>query len=177
MRNNGFRWLVQVAVVLVACFGALAQSAGTVKLSGVISDYTPSNVSPTGPWEVRGNWSLLLKPTLSQANFAAALTMVRSDYWITQNPGNVDDPSLRSPHTHHIRLINGTVTSITNGFEVTGVATVTGNGNAPPFGLSIPIVIDITGGTNVQYSNIKLTFQSPADAHFGTEPLEGVVQR
>jgi hypothetical protein len=83
----------------------------------------------------------------------------------------------RTPHTHHVSLINGTVTSITNGFEVTGVATVTGNGNAPPFGLSIPIVIDITGGANVQYSNIKLTFQSPADAHFGKEPLEGVVQK
>ena len=176
MRNQGYCWMAQALFVLAACLGLFAQST-TVKLSGVLNDYTPSNVSPTGPWEVRGDWTLVLKPALSQANFEASLTMVRSDYWVTQNSSTIDDPSQRVPHTHHVTLIGGTVTSITNGFEVSGVATVTASGNPPPFGSSIPIVIDVTGGTNVKYSNIKLTFQSPADGHFGTEPLEGVVRK
>jgi hypothetical protein len=176
MRNKVFCWLATTLLVLLTSVGALAQSTA-VKLVGVINDYTPSNVSPTGPWEIRGDWTLILKPALSQATFEASLTMVRSDYWVTQNSSTVDDPSQRVPHTHHLTLTNAPVTSIANGFEVTGVATVSGNGNPAPFGSSIPIVIDVTGGTNVRYSNIKLTFQSPADAHFGTEPLEGVVRK
>lgn len=177
MRNKTLGGVATALFMLAACLSALAQGATTVKLSGTISDYTPSNVSPAGPWEVRGDWSLILKPTLSQANFTAALSMVRSDYWVTQNATAVDDPSLRVPHTHHVTLVNGTVTSITNGFEVTGIATVAGNGNPASFGSSIPIVIDITGGSSVTYSNIKLSFGSPADGHFGMEPLEGVVRK
>lgn len=176
MRTKNFATMALALFVVLACLGAFAQSA-TVKLSGVINDYTPSNVTPAGPWEIRGDWSLQYKTAVAQANFTAALTMVRSDYWVTQNSSTVDDPSQRVPHTHHITLINGTVTAITNGFEVTGVATVTASGNPPPFGSSIPIVIDITGGSSVTYSNIKLTFGSPADGHFGMEPLEGVVKK
>ncbi len=176
MRNKALCWTTLVFLMVVACLGAFAQST-TVKLNGVINDYTPSNVIPAGPWEIRGDWTLLLRPTVQKANFEASLTMVRSDYWVTQNSSTVDDPSQRVPHTHHVTLINGSVTSITNGFEVTGTATVAGNGGTPPFGLSIPIVVDITGGTEVTYSNIKLTFQSPADAHFSMEPLEGVVRK
>lgn len=176
MRSKVFCWMVTALFVLVACFGAFAQST-TVKLSGVINDYTPSNVSPAGPWEVRGDWSLALNPTLSKANFTASLAMVRSDYWVTQNPTTVDDPSQRVPHTHHVTLVNGSVTSISNGFEVTGTATVTASGNPPPFGSSIPVVIDVSGGSSLTYSNIKLTFGSPADGHFGIEPLEGVVRK
>ena len=169
-------WMTTGLFMLMACFGAFAQST-TVKLSGLINDYTPSNVTPTGPWEVRGDWTLILHPTLAKANFTAALTMVRSDYWVNQNSTTVDDPSQRVPHTHHVTLINGSVTSITNGFEVTGTATVTANGGAPPFGLSVPVVIDVTGNADVAHSNIKLTFQSPGDGHFGMEPLEGVVRK
>ena len=154
----------------------LAQVPKSLQLGGTINDYTPSNTTPVGPWEVRGTWSMYINSS-SIASFTAELNMIRSDYWVTQNPADVDDPSTRTPHTHHIRLTKATITAITGGFEVTGTATVLGNGGAPPFGTSVPIVVDITGGANLTYSNIKLTFLSPADVHFGSEPVEGIVRQ
>lgn len=174
MKNKGFWRIAPVLVMVAICCGSQAQSAVPLILHGTINDYSPSTVVPPGPWEIRGDWTLILKPTTSSASFTAALTMVRSDYWVIQNSSTVDDPSQRVPHTHHI-TVSGKVTSITNGFELAGTATVTANVGAPAFGLSVPVVIDVTGGANVAYSNIKLSFGSPADGHFGTEPLEGVV--
>jgi hypothetical protein len=177
MKSKDFGWLAPIGVlVLASCIGAQGQTSHPLRRSGVINDYTPSNVSPAGPWEVRGHWSLTVKDS-GKANFSAALTMVRSDYWIVQNPGNVDDPSTRIPHTHHVTLVNGAVASITNGFEVTGIARVSASANPPPFGSSIPVVIDVIGGNSVTYSNIKLSFGTPADGHFGMEPLEAVVRK
>ena len=36
--------------------------------------------------------------------------------------------------------------------------------------------IDITGGNTVAFSNIKLTFGGDAVAHFGAQPVNGVVR-
>ena len=176
MKSKDFWWMVHIAILVLALsVGTLAQTSTPMNFSGLINDYTPSNISPAGPWEVRGEWSLMLRGVSGNARFSAALTMVRSDYWIVLNPANVDDPSTRSPHTHHLSLVDGVVTPITGGFRVTGSAALTASGSAPPFGSPVPVQIDIVGGSSLAFSNIKLTFLSPADGHFGTQPLEGVV--
>lgn len=175
MKNKSF-WLAQIGViVLAAAVGAMAQAPTSVNLSGVINDYTPANVS--GPWEVRGTWSLSVKGA-GTASFSAALTMERSDQGVLLNGGgDLDSPAARNAHTHHLTLANGTVTPITGGFRVTGPATITGNGKfPPPFGTSSTLQIDVVGGNSVAFSNVKITFGGDAAKHFGTQPVNGVVQ-
>jgi hypothetical protein len=70
-------------------------------------------------------------------------------------------------------------------FVLTGEADITGNGTAAPFQkpptgvitLS-PLQVCITGGTEVTYSNMTMTFQTgaPAIKHFGSFPIHGVVR-
>ena len=52
-----------VALTAMAGSGALAWNSTPEHFKGTISDYTPLNsaVSPTGPYEMRGHWSLDLK--------------------------------------------------------------------------------------------------------------------
>jgi hypothetical protein len=88
---------------------------------GVINDYT-IEASLGGPWEIGGEWSLKVDGYPGRADFSAALTMVRSDVGVTDNGGDLDDPAARNAHTHHITLLGGTVTPITNGIRVTGPA-------------------------------------------------------
>ena len=167
-------------LLLAACVGALAQSpAAKTRFSGIFDSYTPqttSNNVTTGPYEIHGPWSMVLTGN-SHANFYAALNMELSDGWVlTQNNGNFD-PAARGAHTHHITLLNGTVTTLsTGGIEITGSAKITVNGAAAPISPS-DVVIDITGGSDVAYSNITLTFASPGSKHFGSEPLAGFVRR
>lgn len=173
MTRNKCRFLV-CAILLVIGTAALAQAPQQMSFSGMLNDYSPSNVSPTGPWSVAGDWSLVVKGDSGKADFSASLTMVRSDIWVTAH-GNVDDPSGRTPHTHHVTLTDGSVTILSNGFRVSGNANLTATGNVPPFGSPIPVTIDITGGSILAFSNIKVTFGAPASGHFGTQPIEGVV--
>jgi hypothetical protein len=174
MKSKVFWWPAFVAVLVLAVnLGAAAQTQQQ-NFSGVINDYTPETSAPlVGPWQITGTWSLMVNGTSGKANFSASLSMVRSDYWVLILGGNPDDTEARHPHTHHISLVNGTVTAITHGFRVSGMATITGNGS-PDFSPS-PVQIDITGGSLVAFSNIALTFGDPADQHFGTGPLNGVV--
>jgi hypothetical protein len=170
-------------LALAAGSGALAQTPDQMKFHGVINDYTPASVG--GPWEVRGHWSLVVKGKFGKADckadFSAALTMERSDLGVMQNGGgDLDNPMDRMAHTHHVTLVDGEVTSIPGGIQVTGPATVTANGAfPPPFGPDLPTVtITITGGTgenSVPFSNVSLLFGTPAASHFGTFPLHGVV--
>ena len=166
---------VYVGLVVVALsFGAVAQLPGTGNFSGLINDYTPTTtVMPTGPWKISGEWSLAVRGAAG-ASFSAELTMVRSDYWVVLNPSEEDLPQDRIPHTHHITLDNGVITPITNGFQVVGMANITGNGSPAGFSPSM-LTIQIVGGTVVPYSNIHLTFASPASGHFGTYSLDGIV--
>ncbi len=177
MRSKAFRAAAYVGLlVLAVSIGVVAQGPVQGNFSGLINDYTPATlVNPAGPWEVRGEWFLAVHGDSGTAQFTATLTMVRSDYWVLQS-GDPDDPQGRTPHTHHITVLDGMVTTIQNGFEVTGTATIMANGNPAGFSPS-PITIDITGGTGVPYSNIKVTFGSPASGHFGTFPLDGIVRR
>ena len=186
MKSKAFRWALPTIAVLVlaAATSARGENPRYVTFRGTINDYTPqTNDSPslpsvTGPWEVRGHWTLVVKGNSGKANFSAELTMERSDQGVSASGGgDFDVPANRNAHTHHIRLVNGTVTFITGGFQVVGPATVTANGKfPPPFGSAIPILtIQITGGNTVPFSNIAVAFGPPADTHFGSAPLHGVV--
>jgi hypothetical protein len=176
MKEKAFRRLLQIGVfALAVSLAAVAQSSTQMRFSGVINDYTPATVS--GPWEIRGEWSLQLTGDSGKASFSAVLTMERSDEGVLLNGGgDFVTPAGRHAHTHHVMLDDGTVTPLANGFRVTGTATIAGNGNPPPdFGILSPVQIDIVGGSIVQFSNIKLSFGDPASTHFGTLPFNGVV--
>ena len=138
-----------------------------------------TTTTATGPYEVLGPWSLTLAEDGTKADFSAALNMEFSDGWVlTKTGGNGNfDPAGRGAHTHHITLVDGDVTPITNGFKVTGTARFTVNGGPAPATVEpSPVVIEITGGSDVEFSNITLTFESPGSKHFGSAALPGVVQ-
>lgn len=170
MKSKVLRWMGWMALVLLgSSLVALAQAPG--RLTGIIGDYT-LQTSTDGPWVVRGEWSLQLT-NAGTANFSAALTMVRSDEGAI-NHGGLDDTLARKAHVHHIWMNNASISSITNGFKVVGPATITVNGS-PAFSPS-QLEVDITGGSLVKFSNIKLLFQNPAAGHFGTQAINGVVR-
>jgi hypothetical protein len=179
MKNKSFRLVVRIGVlVLAVSTGALAQAPKHMIFRGLISDYTPQTISgqPVGPWEMRGVWSLIVKRWDGKADFSAALAMVHSDLGVTG--GDLNSSVARGAHTHHITLVDATVTPLANGFRVSGPAIVTGNGAFPaPFGPNSTLQIDITGGNTIAYSNIQLTFTGDAVKHFGSQPINGVVRR
>jgi hypothetical protein len=190
MTNKYLRCLTQVGVfVLAVNIGALAQNWTPDRLpekfSGQINAYTPTTTkAPTGPYEIRGSWSMNLKREGTKADFSAAVNMILSDGWVLTNstvPPNFD-PSTRNAHTHHITMTDAEVTTLpNNAIQVSGTATVTLNGGPTPFAQQSPLTVVITGGgtgpDDVEYSNVTLTFASPASGHFGTEPLPGVVRK
>lgn len=199
MKNNAPKWVVLGSAVLVsaatACGLSLAEerppsSAPPVHFIGLINDYTPSAaVTKGGPYEMRGKWSLDIDERRGPARFSAAMNMETSDYGITQNTVNKDEPATRGAHTHHISMTDGMVSTdwtakcpvfsppVTEGFVITGTATVTGNGGPPPFGNPSPITICVLGGADVKFSNVTLAFGMPASNHFGTQAIHGVVVR
>ncbi len=177
-----------LAIVLSGVALMRAQDLRTVHFSGSINDYSPSTVSG-GPYEIRGEWLLDVQRT-GTADFTADLTMETSDYGISDST-QVDptNPATRNPHTHHISLTNGTVTydpsicpannppTTGSGVVVTGTATTSGNGSPAAFeskGAST-LQICITGGSEVEFSNVTLVYTGPATTHFGTQPIHGVV--
>jgi hypothetical protein len=176
MKSKAIRWALPICAIL-ALVTATGARAATPKLpmtfSGEINDYTPQN-PVAGPWEVRGHWTLVVGSN-GKANFWAELTMERSD--LGTGAANLDDPTIRNAHTHHISLIQGTVSLIPGGFQVVGPSKITANGKfPPPFGAAIPtLTVQVTGNNSVVFSNVALTFGSPADMHFGTNPIHGVV--
>lgn len=180
---------IVVAVAAIALVRVEAQDLRPVRFSGVINDYSPSTVAG-GPYEIRGDWSLDVISG-GTANFSADLNMETSDYGITDTT-QVDptNPATRSPHTHHISMSNVTVSYSTSvcpansppttvsGLVVNGTATTTGNGGPATFeakGAST-LQVCIMGGTEVNYSNVTLVYTGPATAHFGTQPIHGVVR-
>jgi hypothetical protein len=182
MTFGRLRWLALVgAVTLVAGGTGLARSRSSVPerpagptqvtLTGEINDHT---TPPLGSWEIHGVWTMNVRGNSGKADFTAALTMERSDYWLL-SAANPSDPAARSPHTHHVSVNDGLVSVIAKGFRVSGPATVTGNGGTPPFGTSSTLQVDVTGAELVTYSNIALTFGGDALNHFGGNPIAGVV--
>jgi hypothetical protein len=131
-------------------------------LNGIIDDFSPV-LDASGPWQVSGQWSLMLLGNSGLGNFSAELNMVRAE-----NPDN------RSAHTHTVTLTNAEVSSLANGFQITGNAIITVNGNLAAFSGS-PITVQVTGGSAVPFSNISLAFGGGAVMHFGDQPFHGVV--
>jgi hypothetical protein len=158
--------LVRVAsvVALTVALGsqALAQSASPFRIEGMVSDYTDA-LNAAGPWHITGEWSAELRGRSGRVDFHVSLGMVRS-------------ASGGSSHTHHVALLGATVTPIANGYRLSGDAVITSNGTLAAFSDS-PLDVDITGGSAVPFSNIKLTFGGSAVSHFGDQPIEGVVTR
>jgi hypothetical protein len=180
MKSKVFGWAVALIAVLAVGTSALAQRLTHKEFNGVINGYSPQATTgtppkTTGPYEIRGPWSLKLKNS-GKAEFYAALNMELSDGWaLSENMGDFD-PTMRDPHTHHISLVECEVTRLANGgFQISGPATVTLNGNPAPISPT-PLVITITGGTDVEFSNITLTFGLPGAKHFGALPIGGVVR-
>jgi hypothetical protein len=203
MHSKAFFWSVG-AWVLVLALGtsAAAQGRSGEHFRGIINDFTPAHAkgNPTGPWEIHGVWRLDLNSDDSRADFSAALTMENSDYWLLINhnpPADPDSPSTRTPHTHHITMRDAQVTSdpssvasgcptasykppTTTGFMITGYASITGNGGHPPFapqGQPSPLTVCVTGGTQVEFSNVTLVFGKPASGHFGSQAINGAVRQ
>lgn len=171
-----------------AAGNARAQDLRRVHFSGLINDYSPSNESG-GPWEIRGQWSSDIDPS-GTAAFSADLNMETSDYGITDTTQvNPTDPTTRAPHTHHISVTNATISYDTSvcpvnsppasgsGVVVTGTAPTTANGGPAPFASkgASNLQVCITGGSEVQFSNVTLVFTGPAASHFGAQPIHGVV--
>jgi hypothetical protein len=191
MKNKAFPWAVRtfMVVVLAVAASAQAQAPRPEHLSGIINDYTPAT-GVAGPWEMHGKWSLKIKGESGKADFSAVMTMEHSDYWIVLNPANVDSPGTRSPHTHHITMMDALVsydTSIcpvnnppttSSGLVVTGQVSITGNGNPAPFETKGPSTLQvcITGGAEVQFANVTLVLTGPATGHFGSHAINGVVR-
>ncbi len=202
MSSKTFRWAVRIFAVLVLSlpFDALAQAPQPDHFSGFINDYTPAT-GIGGPWEMHGTWSLKLKGDSGKADFSAVMTMEHDDYWVLANPSTppatptVDNPGARSPHTHRIIMTDALVSydpsvcpadspATTVRFVVTGPADIAANGTAAPFqtkgGVTTlsTLQVCISGGTEVAFSNVTLTFasMSPATGHFGSQPIHGVVR-
>ena len=153
---------------------ASAQNSPRSHLRGTIGDYVWVEAGPgLGAWFVSGEWSLHVHGAGGKADFTASLLGVRSDLWVLQNSSDPATAS-RMPHTHHVGLVNAEVTSIPNGFKVSGTATITANGNVAPYS-NAPVEVEITGGNFVRFSNMKLTFLGIAIDHFGSQPYDGVV--
>jgi len=154
---------IGLAVVLALALPAAgrAQSSAPTKLQGTIHD----NADSLGAnWVISGEWSLTMQGDSRKADFFASLTMKQNG------------PVPGAPHTHHLSLKQATVTALANGYSVTGIAAIAGNG-----GLSNPytnsdVTVEVTGGTDVPLSNVKVIFHGDAAVgHFGTDPLHGVV--
>jgi hypothetical protein len=156
-----------VAVVMALPSQGLAQSrlpmATLMMFNGIIDDFTPV-LDANGPWQVSGQWSAMLTGTSGRGNFSVGLNMVRAE------------TTPRSAHTHHVTLSDGQVTLLPNGFRISGNAIITSNGNLAGFSGS-PVDVEVTGGNTVTYSNITVTFAGGAIAHFGDQPLHGVVSQ
>jgi hypothetical protein len=165
-----------VVLVLAVTAGVLAQTSAPTQFSGVINDYSPTTSMPMGPWEMRGPWTLTLNQDTSKADFSATLTMELSDY--TRNAANIDSTSAttgRMQHTHHIGIVGGAITQIaTGGFELSGPVSITKDGSPAPLAAST-LLVNITGGKSVGFSNITLQFQGGATVHFGPQLIHGVV--
>jgi hypothetical protein len=171
--KSRFAAAVLLAFTLVGA-QASAQHSLPSHLGGTIGDYVWVEAVPgLGAWFVSGEWSLHGQGAGGKADFTASLLGVRSDLWVLQNS---IDPATgsRMPHTHHVELVNAEVTSIPNGFKVSGTATITANGNVAPYSPA-PVEVEITGGNHLRFSNMKLTFFGIAIEHFGSQAYDGVV--
>jgi hypothetical protein len=156
------RAAVLLIIAGVTSTQALAQEPVQPRIAGTIGDYVwVETGAGAGAWQVTGEWYAQLTGNSGKAEFVASLLGVRSDLWVLQTGADPQNPALRSPHTHHVGLLNADVTVIPNGIRLTGPAIITTNGGTAAFSGS-PIQVDITGGNVVRFSTVKLTFLGAA---------------
>jgi len=103
---------------------------------------------------MHGTWSVKLKRESGKADFSAVMTMEHPDSWIALNPGappnprNIDNPTSRNPHTHHITMADALVSYDTSScpvdspttivrFVLTGTTSIIGNGSPLPLRLRV----------------------------------------
>jgi hypothetical protein len=208
MTKKTLVWAGRIAMTLVLAVGsgASAQAPTPQHFRGLINDYSPETIGGkvVGPWEMHGAWKLDLKGRSGLADFSAEMTMELSDHAMdtaiaagTVTNGvatSFDDPSTRTPHTHHIVMKDAKVSydtatcpayappaTTTPGFMVSGPAYVTGNGGPAPFSKNDTVLsnlqVCVNGGTDVAFSNITLVFGVPASGHFGSSAIRGVVKK
>jgi hypothetical protein len=175
MKSRSLLWATLIIGFFVVA-GVTCVIAGTRApnhFAGQINDST-AVAAGTGPWEIHGPWTLDINEKTGKAEFSGAVTMELTDFALS---GTNIGTSTRMQHTHHLTVTTGSVTSITGGFEVTGPVTITKDGGPAPMAIQgSTLVIDITGGSLVEFSNVALTFEDGAAGHFGGSPLHGVVR-
>jgi hypothetical protein len=191
-----------IGATVLSC-AAQASSPLPAHFAGLINDFSPSSVNGVaikgGPWEMHGRWKVEINEFSHTATFSAELSMETGDF---VNASPTFDPAMLGAHTHHISMTDakivpgfaGCATSLsptpltTTGFQIQGMAHVTGNGEPAPFEvpagvtdpspsqlIASPLTICVTGGTRVEYSNVTLAFGAPAATHFGPQAIHGVV--
>lgn len=152
-----------------------AADVPVTNVSGTFNDYVWVEAGAgAGAWHVTGEWTARANQSSGKGEFIGSLQGVRSDLWVLQTFADPANPALRTPHTHHIGLVNAAVTALSNGVQLEGTATITGNGSVAPYSNSL-VRVEITGGNLIPHSNIKLTFFGAAVGHFGPQPYEGLV--
>lgn len=164
-----------VAIGLVMSADASAQEASKRHVSGTFNDYVWVEASPgSGAWHVTGTWTANANTASGKGEFIGSLLGVRSDAWVQLTGADPTNPALRSPHTHHIGLLDAVVTVIPKGIRLEGIAIISVNGSSASYSGSM-VRVDITGGNLIRFSNIQLTFLQDAIAHFGPQPYDGLV--
>jgi hypothetical protein len=175
--SNKPRFVLTALLTMAGAMGADAfgQEQPQQRASGTFNDHVWVEVGTgAGAWQVTGEWTAQVRGDSGKGEFVASLLGVRSDLWVLQTNADPANPALRTPHTHHVGLLDANVEVIANGVRLTGPAIITTNGAVAPFSGS-PVQVDITGGSLIRFSNIKLTFLGAAIEHFGPQPYDGVV--
>ena len=163
MRSKILRKAALLALMMLSLSGqGIARTATPTQFEGTINNYVQA-LGTT--WLVSGEWSLQRNPS-GGGDFSASLTM-----FDTANPAAV-------PHTHHVLLTDGDVSVNENWttpgrFTLSGLGAITGSGNLSFF--ESPIVVAISGGTSITYTNVSLKLGGSAEGHFGPTPIGGVV--
>jgi hypothetical protein len=177
MMSNKPRFVLTALLTMAAAVGAeaLGQEPPPSRVSGTFNDYVWVEAGTgAGAWHVTGDWTAHVKGSSGKVDFVASLHGVRSDLWVLETNADPANPALRTPHTHHVGLLDADVSVIPNGVRLTGTAMITTNGSVAPYSGS-PVQVDITGGGLIRFSNIKLIFLGAAIEHFGPQPYDGIV--
>lgn len=166
---------VLVAMAMAMGLQASAQQTPQTHVSGTFNDYVQvEGGAGAGAWQVTGAWTAKINTASRKGEFVASLLGVRSDLWVLLTQADPANPALRSPHTHHIGLLDADVTELSNGIRLEGSAVITANGSVAPYSGST-VRVDITGGGLIRFSNVKLTLLGNAIDHFGSQPYDGLV--
>lgn len=167
--------MAPILLVMVLALGTPGHAQGTppARVAGTFGDYVWVEAGAgQGSWYVSGEWVAQLRGDTGKGEFIGSLMGVRSDLWVQQT-GVDPATTTRSPHTHHVGLLDADVSAIPGGVRLTGNAIVTTNGSV--LYAAVPVQVDITGGALIRFSNVKLTFLGQAIEHFGSQVYDGVV--